>query len=153
MFTDAFDKVPGAPWVQVRGKWVAKDGAVWGTEKPADQNVAALRHPLALTDGDIQYELSLPPGASHTLRFAGKERDHVFHIQISPRKIVITDQFTGKVLAQSPARLALQTWLPVRACFRGNNLIAQIADTTVEASAPIIGEPGDVETHRVSSQR
>lgn len=140
VLTDALDKVPGAPWVQVRGKWVAKDGAVWGTEKPADQAVAALRHPLAQTDGDIQYELSLPLGVAHTLRIAGQERDHVLHVQVSPRKIVISDQFTGKVLAQSAAKFQSQTWLPVRACFRGNDLIVQVAGTTVKASAPIIGE-------------
>jgi arylsulfatase A-like enzyme len=68
VFTDALDKVPAAPWVQVRGKWTAKDHAVWGSEKPADQAVAALRAPVALAAGDIQYEVSLPAAAAHTLR-------------------------------------------------------------------------------------
>jgi len=139
VFADAFDKVPGAPWNVVRGKWNAKNGAVWGSEKPSDKAVAAFRHPLALTDGDIQYELWLPTGVSHTLRFASK-RDHIVHIQISSRKIAITDQATGKVLAESPAKLASQTWLPVRACFRGNDLIVQIADTTLKATVPMFGE-------------
>jgi len=140
VFSDAMDKVPGDPWVQVRGKWAAKNNAVWGTQKPSDQAVAALRHPLAMADGDIQYELSLPQGVSHTLRFTTKERDHVVHVQISAHKIVVSDQSTGKVLAQVSAKLASQTFLPVRACFRSNDLFVQVADTTLKASAPILGE-------------
>jgi len=140
VLTAAFDKVPGAPWVQVRGKWTAKDGAVWGAEKPADRTAAALRGPLAQTDGDIQYELSLPPAGAHTLRIAGKDRDHVLLVQISARRVTITDLSSGKVLAESAAKLKSQTWLPVRACFRGNDLIVQVADVAVKASAPLIGE-------------
>ena len=136
----AFDKVPGAPWVLVRGKWVAKDGAVWGTEKPADQVAAALRYPLTQTDGDIQYELSLPPAAGHTLRIAGKDRDQVLLIQISSRRVAVTDAASGKIFAQAQAQFAPRTWLPVRACFRGPELCVQVAGTTVKASAPLIGE-------------
>jgi len=137
----AFDKVPGAPWVLVRGKWVAKDGAVWGTEKPADQVAAALRYPLKQTDGDIQYELSLPPAAAHTLRIAGKDKDQVLLIQISSRRVAVTDSATSKILAQAPAKFPAQTWLPVRACFRGNELVVQVAGVTAKATAPLIAEP------------
>ncbi|MBM3858932.1 MAG: arylsulfatase [Verrucomicrobia bacterium] len=151
VLTAAFDKVPGAPWNVVRGKWIAKDGAVWGTEKPSDKAVAAFRHPLALKDGDVQYELSLPPGASHTLRFA-KDRDRVVHIQISSRKIAITDLATGKVLAESPAKLAPNTWLPVRACFRGNDLIVQVADAALKATTPMFGETKTIISLLVSGE-
>jgi hypothetical protein len=33
---------------------------------------------------------------------------------------------SGKALAQSSVKLAAQTWLPVRACFRGNDLFLQV---------------------------
>ncbi|MCX7887501.1 MAG: arylsulfatase, partial [Verrucomicrobiae bacterium] len=100
-----FDKLPGAPWVQVRGRWIARDGAVWGSEKSSSEGVAAIRAPLGQTDCDIQYEVLLPPGCAHTLRVAGKERDKVLLVQISARRITITDQAAGKPVAQTEAVL------------------------------------------------
>ena len=137
----AFDKVPGAPWVIVRGKWVAKEGAVWGSEKVADQIAAAMRYPLKQTDGDIQYELSLPATAGHTLRIAGKDKDQVLLIQISPRRVAVTDSASGKILAQVPAKFVAKAWLPVRACFRGSELTVQVAGVTAKASSPLLAEP------------
>lgn len=134
-----FDKLPGAPWVQVRGRWAAKDGALWGSEKSSSEGVAAIRTPLAQTDCDIQYELLLPPGCTHTLRVAGKERDKVLLVQIAARRITVTDQVAGQTLSQSVANLKPQQWLPVRACFRDNDLAVQVADTVVKASAPLVG--------------
>jgi hypothetical protein len=127
--------------VIVRGKWVAKDGAVWGSEKTADQVAAAMRYPLKQTDGDIQYELSLPPATAHTLRVAGKDKDQVLLIQVSPRRVAVTDQASSKILAQAPAKFAAKTWLPVRACFRGNELIVQVGGVTAQASSPLVALP------------
>lgn len=137
----AFDNVPGAPWVLVRGKWVAKEGAVWGSEKAADQAVAAMRYPLSQIDGDIRYELSLPPACAHTLRIANKVQDQVLLIQISSRRVAITDQASGKIYGQSPAKFPANKWLPVRACFRGNELAVQVGDVFAKAVAPAIAEP------------
>ncbi len=137
----AFDKVPGAPWVIVRGKWVAKDGAVWGSEKVADQVAAAMRYPLKQTDGDIQYELSLPAATAHTLRVAGKDKDQVLLIQVTSRRVAVTDQASGKILAQAPAKFAAKMWLPVRACFRGNELSVQVGGVTAKASSPLVALP------------
>ena len=137
----AFDKVPGAPWVVVRGKWIAKEGALWGSEKAADQAVAAMRYPLAQSEGDIRYELSLPPAGAHTLRIAGKVQDQVLLIQISSRRIAITDQASGKIYAQSPAKFPANKWLQVRACFRGNELAVQVSDVFAKATSPLINEP------------
>jgi len=139
VLADEFNKVPGAPWVQVRGRWTAKGGAVWGTQKPADKDGAALRGPLTQTDGDIQYELLLPPATAHTLRVTCQERSHILLVQVSPRKITIGDKST--MLVQVPARLKSGVWLPLRACFRGNDLMVQVAGTTVKASHPMIAGP------------
>jgi hypothetical protein len=126
--------------VLVRGKWVAKAGAVWGTEKSADQIAAALRSPLALTEGDIQYELQLPPATANTLRIQCRERAQVILVKISSRRISITDEASA-VLAQTPARFKPGTWLPVRVCIRGRELSVQVAGTTVQATAPMFTEP------------
>ncbi len=137
----AFDTVPGAPWVLVRGKWVAKEGAVWGSEKAVDQVAAAMRYPLKQNDGDIRYEVSLPLACAHTLRIAGKVTDQVLLIQISSLRVTIADQASGKIFAQSPAKFPVKTWLPVRACFRGNELTVQVGDVIAKATSPLIAEP------------
>ena len=137
----AFDKVPGAPWVLVRGRWIAKDGAVWASEKGADQSAAAMRYPFPQTDGDIQYELSLPAATAHTLRIASKDKDQVLLIQISPRRVAVTDQASGKILAQAPAKFTAKTWLPVRACFRGSTLTVQVGDVIAKADSPLVALP------------
>ena len=148
VLNEAMDKVPGAPWVQVRGKWVAKDGVVWGTEKPVDQVGAAMRSPLALTDGDIQYELCLAPANAHVLRLQCQKREHVFLVQMSARRLVITRQpaegdTPGRslVMAQERVKFKPGAWLPVRVCCRTGDLIVRVADVTVKAYHAFLKEP------------
>ena len=144
VLNDAFAKVPGAPWVQVRGKWVAKNDAVWGTQTPANQPGAALRCPLAQTDGDIQYELFLTSANAHVLRLQCQEREHIFLVQISAHKITITQgekSSSASVLAQQAVKLKSGTWLPVRICLRGGTLAVQVADATVKTTNAFLAEP------------
>ena len=57
------------------------------------------------------------------------------------RRVAVTDSASGKILAQAPAKFTAKTWLPVRACFRGNELIVQVADVTAKASSPLVALP------------
>ena len=147
ILSDAFDKVPGAPWVQVRGKWAAHDGALWGAQRPADQSGAALRGPLSLSEGDIQYELSLPIATTHMVRVQCADRDHVFLVHVSPRRLAITRQSAegGKpgesgVVAQMEAKLKPGTWIPIRICFRGSDALIQAGPAVLKASHPWFAE-------------
>jgi arylsulfatase A-like enzyme len=140
VLTNAFDQVPGAPWVQVRGRWVARDGAVWGTQKPSEAGPAALRGPLAQTDGDIRYEVWLLPNATHTLRLQCQTKEHVLLVQLSPGKLTIAQEAKGPGLAEARAKIGTGEWLPVHVCTRGQDLFVQVAGTTAKASHAIIGE-------------
>ena len=76
-----------------------------------------------------------------TLRVAGNVLDQVLLIQISSRRVAITDQSSVKIYAQSPAKFPVKTWLPVRACFRGNDLTVQVGDVIAKATSPLVAGP------------
>jgi arylsulfatase A-like enzyme len=144
---ETLDKVPGPPWVRVRGRWVAKDGAVLASQTPAEQGPAALRSPLAIGDGDIQYEVSLPPGASHTLRVQCRDRDHVLQVAISNQRLAILNPTAGgnpakgASLAQQRVRFRPNTWVPVRVSFRGQDIFLQAGGSAIKAAHPFAAEP------------
>ena len=70
VFRANFDQLPGAPWVVVRGQWTARDGVLHGSQK-GGESVAAMRFPVSLRNGDVEYEVSCPFTASHQLRVQG----------------------------------------------------------------------------------
>jgi hypothetical protein len=141
------DKVPGSPWVEVRGKWLAKDQAVWGSQKPSD-GPAAMRCPLSITDGDIQYEASLPAGTSHTLRVQCQDRDQVLLIQVSARRVAIMRQRiagdaqgSSPMLAEQSLTMMPDRWVRIRASFRGPEIAVQVGDAIVRGSLPSAAQP------------
>ena len=140
VLTNALDQVPDAPWVRVRGEWVAKDGVVWGSQKAGEQGPAALRCPMALPDGDISYEVFLPAGATHTLRLQGQTKEHVLLVLVSPGKLAVTQQGERRALAETRASLPTGTWLPVRVSVRGQDLFLQVAAMTLKATQASIAE-------------
>ncbi len=143
---EPLSRVPDAPWVLVRGKWVAQDGALRASQKPAEPGPAALRRPLAITDGDIQYNVNLPPGMSHTLRIPCQDPDHILMFVISTRRMAIADPGAGKNPAKSAnlseRRVTLKpdTWTPIRVSFRGQNVYVQAGDATLTASHMFFSE-------------
>jgi arylsulfatase A len=142
VFTANFSEAPGKPWVQVRGKWEAKDGVLRGSQTAGDRTGAALRAPLALSDGDLHYELSLPEGATHTLRLQGRESDFIFRVEISARQLAIvrqgaeTDAVKSTVLASDKLKLQPDEWVSVRVSFRGDQIAAQVGGVAVQATHP-----------------
>jgi arylsulfatase A len=148
VLNDALARVPGEPWVQVRGKWAAKDSALWASQKPGEQQPAALRAPLAITDGAIQYELSLPAATVHTVRVQCQDRNHVFRIEVSSHNLTIIRNATdangsgsSDVLTRQPVKLQAGTWYPIRITFAGGEVKVQIAGVTATASQAMIAEP------------
>jgi arylsulfatase A len=142
VLNDAFAKVPGAPWVQVRGKWTAKDDAVWASQKPGDQQPAALRGPLSLTDATIQYELVLPAATSHGLRLQC-QGGQVFRVEISPRNLSIIRQAAAgqsEVVARQSIKLQPGKWYPVRVTMRGTEIKAQVAGVASAESKAFLAE-------------
>lgn len=142
-------ELPEAPWVQVRGKWSAKDGAIWGVAKPVDRADAAYRCPLAQTDGDIRYELFVRHLGSHAMRVqCAGNATHYFMIEFSSRGVTVTRPRTdadrpGQSLAigKAAGRLSQGQWREVRVSFRGNDLYVAVGDATLKTTHPFFGEP------------
>ncbi|MEQ8789549.1 MAG: arylsulfatase [Pirellulaceae bacterium] len=136
---ESFKKLPGDPWVQVRGVWRAADGALRGSQAGGDRVGAALRAPLRQTSGDIEYDLSLPFTTSHSFRLQGSRRDFVFRITINPRGVAILrqptdDETTGvEVLADQRLKLNADQWTHVRIHFDEEQLAVQVGETIVRA--------------------
>lgn len=140
VLTENFAQVPGKPWVQVRGKWTASDGVLRGSQDAGDRTGAAMRAPLGLAAGDIQYELQLPEGTTHTFRLQGAQSDEVFRVEVTDRRVAIVRQPTENeppgviVLADEKLRLKPGEWVPVRINFQGQQLTAQVGSVTVQAT-------------------
>ena len=144
--SETFDSLPGAPWVQVRGLWTTKTGDLRGSQKPKDRGGAAIRCPLRISDGDILYELALPVATSHTLRIQGSQKDHVYLVSISPRRLAILRQPTENepagviVLAEEKLRLSADDWAKVHVQFRGDELAVEVGETVIRAEHPSLNE-------------
>jgi arylsulfatase A-like enzyme len=140
VLAENFAQVPGKPWVQVRGKWTVSDGALRGSQDAGDRTGAAMRAPLGLAAGDIQYELQLPEGTTHTFRLQGAQSDVVFRVEITDRRVAIVRQPTENeppgviVLADEKLRLKPGEWVPIRVNFQGQQLTAQVGSVTVQAT-------------------
>jgi arylsulfatase A-like enzyme len=138
----SFDKLPDAPWVLVRGQWTAGNGVLRGSQKGGERIGAAMRVPLDLADGDIGYQLLCPFGASHTLRLQGAERDLVYLVSISPRRVAISRQAReteapgNKLLAEARLRLPPGKWADVRVRLGNDEIAAQVANAVVRARHP-----------------
>ena len=143
---ERFDALPVAPWVTVRGQWSVRDGALRGSQKPGERIGAAMRAPLGISDGDIEYELALPLGTAHTLRLQGSQRDHVFLVHVSSRRLALLRQPTegeppgNIVLAEERLRLTPGDWSRIHVQFRGDEFAAQVGETIVRASHSTVAE-------------
>ena len=137
--TENFEKLPGSPWVKVRGNWAAKAGVLRGSQTGGERGPGAMRCPLQVADGDLQYELSLPFATGHSVRLQGSQRDHVFLVTITNRLLSIARQPTeqeppGNIeMATAKLRLKSESWANVRIHLRGDEIGAQVEDTIVRA--------------------
>jgi len=133
-----FAKVPGAPWVTVRGQWAAKGGVLTGNQK-GGESVAAMRFPVSLHDGDVRYKVACPLMAGHTLRIQGSRQDLVYLVDVSPRQLAISRQAMESeprgniVLAETRLRLTPGEWGEVRVHLEGDEIAAQVGDVVVRA--------------------
>ena len=130
--TESFQKMPGKPWVKVRGNWSAVAGSLRASQTAGEKAPAALRCPLQQESADIEYEVSLPIGTKHTLRLQGSQSEQVFLVQVSDRFLSISRQ-PGQVLATERLRFKPDAWGKLRIHINGNQLAAQLNDTVIRA--------------------
>lgn len=140
--------MPAKPWTVPAGTWTAEDGAVWGAPKRGDQQPAALRSPLPITDGTLQYDINFRDADRHSLRIHTAGNKYSFRIVVSPSQIEITKNPSAGEgpeatipLARERLQLKRGEWYTLRVAFKGLEAVAQIAGVTVKATHPVLGEP------------
>jgi arylsulfatase A-like enzyme len=145
---EALKALPAPPWTADRGTWTARDDAVWGAQKRGDQQPAALRGPLPITDGTLQYDINFREAGRHSLRIHTAGNRHSFRIVVSPSLIEIAKnpsagegQDQTVPLARTRLKLKRGQWHTLRVTFRKTEAVAQIAGVTVTATHPVLGEP------------
>lgn len=138
---------PAAPFKVTRGTWKSHDGGLWGIQKPKDETGATLHVPIELADGVIQYEINLRGANRHSLRIECGDRQHSFRYEVSRSQIGITknpsrgeDRDQIERLARKAIRLDADCWYPVRATFRGNEVVLQVNDVVIQGSHTVIGK-------------
>jgi arylsulfatase A len=141
-------ETPGAPWVARKENWTARDGGVWGAQPAKDKNGAAMRVPVSLTDGVIDYEIAFDGADRHSLRIEWGNKKGSFRVEVSPDAVGLTkNPSPGEAkdailrVARKPIKLAQKTWYPVRITFRGTKATVQVNDIVIEGSHAVFGEP------------
>ncbi len=143
----ALSAVPGAPWDTSRGTWSARNDAVWGAQKRGDAQPAALRGPLPIVDGTLQYDLNLGTADRHSLRIHTAGNRSSFRIVVSPSLIEIAkNPEAGEgpdnvvPLARERLKLKRSEWYTLRVAFKGDQATVQIGGMTVRASHPVFAQ-------------
>lgn len=143
-----FKTLPPKPWSALQGTWQPREDALWGAHLPQQKNGAALRGPLPLTDGVLQYDLKLHTAGRHSLRIhtAGGKRS--FRIVVSTSRLEITKnpapgegQEHSETLAEQKLHLNASSWYSLRITFAGETLTAQIDGVSLNAKHPLFSEP------------
>jgi arylsulfatase A-like enzyme len=140
--------LPAKPWVASGGDWQPKDGGLWGVPKSKQDLPAALRAPLALTDGAIEYEVNFRGANRVSLRVEWGDRKGSFRLVISRTSLELAknpSQGEAKDALEPLARKALKLdsnqWYPVRITFKGNEATVQVNDVTAKATHAVLGQP------------
>lgn len=145
---EPLDQAPAKPWTTAGGTWTTGDGGLWGAQAPKAKPGAALRAPVGITDGVIQYEIRFHGADRHSLRIEVGDKAGSFRIEVSPTHLGITkNPAKGEAadqvepLARKPLKLAQDEWYPVRVTFKGEQATAQIGEVVVSGSHTVIGQP------------
>jgi arylsulfatase A-like enzyme len=140
--------LPAKPWIASGGEWQPKDGGLWGMPKSNQDQPAALRAPLAFTDGTIEYEVNFRGANRTSLRVEWGERKGSFRLVISRTSLELAknpSQGEAKDALEPLARKALKLdsnqWYPVRITFKGNEAVVQVNDVTAKATHAVLGQP------------
>lgn len=148
VLSEPLSQVPPKPWTASGGEWTAREGGLAGAQKGKENQGAALRTPLSLTDGTIEYEIKFDGANRHSLRIEWGGKQGSFRIEVSRSAVGLTknpSQGEGKEAVEPIARKAMQLeanrWYPVRISFHGKETTVQVNDVTIKGSHPVLAEP------------
>jgi hypothetical protein len=144
---ESLESLPAAPWKVMLGAWTPRDGGLWGSQNKSDKQGAALRAPLGITDGIIEYQISFDGANRHSLRIDAGPDSGSFRIEISPKHVGLTknpapgeDRNATEPLARKALALESRTWYPVRITFKGEKATVQVGNTIIEGSHAILAQ-------------
>jgi hypothetical protein len=137
VFSDALDGPLAGGWKTAKGKWELADGAIRGSELPADHHGAVTRHALAFRDAVIQYSFKLD-GAKSTTLSLNDAKGHVCRVVITPallsvRKDDHDHDGPDKAAVLQTRKLAVEPgrWHTLLVEIRGPEMLARLDDETV----------------------
>jgi hypothetical protein len=126
--------MPEKTWKPIHGTWEAKDGALWGTQKPDDRD-AAMALPGNFQEGTIQYEVNLHGDTRHVVRFHGSDGDPIFRVEVLPQQIAVINMTAAEKgkSAKAKVNLSADTWHKVTMKFDAKELVIQVDGTQIRA--------------------
>ncbi|HEY2573293.1 MAG TPA: sulfatase-like hydrolase/transferase, partial [Verrucomicrobiaceae bacterium] len=141
-------EIPGKPWAVSHPNWTARDGAVWGAQTKGDKQPAALRGPLSITDGALEFELHMGRADRVSVRMHTPDNKRSFRVVAGGGRLEITKnpepgegQDKAIELARERIKLKPDAWYPLRISFKGNELTAQIGGVTAKGTHELFGQP------------
>lgn len=139
---DAFaGKQLGKKWAVNKGTFEIVDGAVAGSEKPADKHAAVLTCKVPNRNSAIQFSFKLGDAKAFHLSF-NKKRGHLFRVIVTPKGVVLRTDKPGKkstikpvMLAKSTNKLSPKEWHTMLVEVRGTEVSVQLDNgTTLKGS-------------------
>jgi hypothetical protein len=147
IYESKLEAAPAAPWKAAKGKWVAVEGSMRGSELPEDKHGAVIRLPNKLTDFVIEYEFKLE-GARSTSLSINAVKDHMARISITPNSVAFQkddNDHEGPDKAVLFARLKADfkpgTWHKVRLEMVGDQMLGQVDDLIASGSNALFATP------------
>jgi hypothetical protein len=138
LFRDSLTQPLAKGWATAKGDWKVVDGAIQGTELPADMHAAAARHPLKFHNAVIQYSFKLD-GAKATHLSLNDAKGHVCRVILTPQEISLRkddhDKTTGpdKAAVLKTRKVAIEPgrWHTLLIELHGPEILARIDGETV----------------------
>lgn len=132
LFSDKLDAAPSKAWKVGKGKWEPVDGALVGTEIPADKHGAVMRHAQRFRDAVIQYSFKLD-GAKTTTLSLNTAKAHLNRVIITPAGFRVQKDDMDHTGPDKPAilqavklKIAPGEWHTLVVELRGKEMLASL---------------------------
>lgn len=141
LFEDTLSQPPDSGWRVAKGKWEVKDGAWTAATITEEKHGPNILHALPASDVVIEIEFRFNAAQKLHLSF-NDDVGHVSRTYVEPSAIEIRkDSYqhkTDETLMRTPAGLSLATnkWHTLLLQLRGNQIYAQVGDTTSLGTHP-----------------
>jgi nicotinamidase-related amidase len=141
LFQSKLDQSLTADWKTAKGRWEVVDGAIRGSELPADKHAAVTRHAVQFRNAVIAYSFKLD-GARATSLSLNDSKGHVCRVLITPRSFSVRKDdhdhdgpdkavvFQTRTIVVEPGR-----WHTLTVELLGSEMLARLDDETVVLGA------------------